>query len=72
MFDFYNNLLGTSIDREVTVNLSELDMPNIVLTELDAPFSEEEVWKIINSLPSNKAPGPNGSQANSIRYAGRP
>jgi len=60
IFDFYSNLLGRSIDREVTVNLSELDMPNIALNELEAPFSEEEVWKTINSLPSDKAPGPDG------------
>jgi hypothetical protein len=54
IFDFYINLLGKSIDREVTVNQSELDMPNIVLTQSEATFLEEEVWKIINSLPFAK------------------
>ena len=48
------------IDREVTVNLSELDMPSIGLSNLEAPISEEEVWKTISSLPSDKAPGPDG------------
>jgi len=60
IFAFYNNLLGRSIDREVTVNLTELDMPNLDRSELEAPFSVEEVWKTINSLPSDKAPGPDG------------
>jgi len=60
IFDFYNNLLGKNIDREVTVNLSELDMPNIFFSNLESSFSEEEVWKTINSLPSDKAPSHDG------------
>jgi hypothetical protein len=30
------------------------------LTELDVVFSEEEIWNTIKSLPSDKAPGPDG------------
>jgi len=60
VFDFYSNLLGESLDREVTINLDELAIPNFDLSELDAPFSEDEVWRTINSLPSDKAPGPDG------------
>ena len=41
IFDFYSNLLGESLDREVTINL-------------------DEVWRTISSLPSDKAPGPDG------------
>ena len=39
--------------------MSELDVPNIVLIELEAPFSEE-VWTTINSVPSDKTPVPDG------------
>jgi hypothetical protein len=53
-------LLGESLDREVTINLDELAIPSFDLSELDAPFSEDEVWRTISSLPSNKAPGPDG------------
>jgi len=53
-------LLGESLDREVTINLDELAIPSFDLSELDAPFSEDEVWRTINSLPSDKAPGPDG------------
>ena len=62
VFDFYSNrnLLGESLDREVTINLDELAIPSFDLSELDAPFSEDEVWRTISSLPSNKAPGPDG------------
>ena len=52
--------MGESLDREVTINLDELAIPNFDLSELDAPFSEDEVWRTINSLPSDKAPGPDG------------
>jgi len=60
VFNFYSNLLGECLDREHTVNLEELNMPRSDLAELDAPFTEEEVWKTIRSLPSDKAPGPDG------------
>ena len=30
------------------------------LSELDLPFTEEEVWSTIKQMPSDKAPGPDG------------
>jgi len=43
IFNFYKSLLGDSSDREVTVNIAELNVPSFDLTDLDSPFSEEEV-----------------------------
>jgi mannosylglycoprotein endo-beta-mannosidase len=43
-----------------TVNLTEIGIDSHDLTDLELPFSEEEVWKTILQLPSNKAPGPDG------------
>jgi hypothetical protein len=60
IFDFYSNLIGSSVDREVTINLEELNMPSFDLADLEAPFTEEEVWKTIKFLPADKAPGPDG------------
>ena len=60
IFNFYSTLLGENLDRGVTVNLEALNAPNLDLSELDDPFSEEEVWKTISSLPPDKAPGPDG------------
>jgi hypothetical protein len=54
---FYENLLGTSSDRENTINLNELGVSSYNLSDLDLPFAEEEVW---STLPSDKAPGPDG------------
>lgn len=68
--EFYCNLLGVSNDRDYAINLEELNIPSHVLAELDAPFSEEEVWKTIISLPSHKAPGPDGFE-NFIKLVGR-
>jgi hypothetical protein len=48
------------VDREVTINLEELNMPSFDLADLEAPFTEEEVWKTIKFLPADKAPGPDG------------
>jgi hypothetical protein len=60
VIEYYHKLLGVSSDREHTINLEELHIPSHDLSELESPFSEEEVWKAILSLPSNKAPGPDG------------
>ena len=56
--DFYENLLGTCLDRESTINLNELGINAHDLANLELPFSEEEVWNTIKKLPSYKAPGP--------------
>jgi hypothetical protein len=50
-------LLGTFENREVDIHLDALGVPSHELTQLDAPFSEEEVWETIKRLPSDKAPG---------------
>jgi exonuclease III len=58
--EFYDNLLGSCVTRERTINLEELGILAHNLTELDTPFSEEEVWNTIKQMPSDKAPGPDG------------
>jgi len=58
--NFYENLLGSCTDRLQTVNLDEIGIDTHDLADLDLPFSEEEVWKTILQLPSDKAPGPDG------------
>lgn len=46
---FYSSLLEEiSLEREVTVNFDELAIPSFDQSDLDAPFSEDEVWKTIN------------------------
>jgi len=64
VFKFYSHLLGESTDRDIIVNLEELNIPPHDLAELEAPFSEEEVWRTINLLAANKALGPDGFTEN--------
>jgi hypothetical protein len=58
--DFYENILGSAEVRDYTLNLDELDMQHHDLSDLDAPFSEEEVWATIKDMHLDKAPGPDG------------
>lgn len=58
--EYYENLLGTSLDRAHSINLQELGLNSHNLADLDMPFSEEEVWATVKKIPSDKAPGPDG------------
>jgi hypothetical protein len=57
---FYDELLGISINREHTINLQELGIPSHNLADLELPFTEDEVWLTIKKLPADKASGPDG------------
>jgi len=60
IYDFYDQLLGTSGQRDLTINLEELNLSQIDLADLELPFSEDEVWNTIKHLPLDKALGPDG------------
>ena len=60
IFYSYDQLLGTSGQRDLTINLEELNLSQIDLADLELPFSEDEVWNTIKHLPPDKAPGPDG------------
>jgi len=60
IYNFYNGLLGTSLHWEHTINLDELNIASHNLSCLEIAISEEEVWRTISDLPSEKAPGPAG------------
>jgi hypothetical protein len=68
---FFDNLLGTSSDRETSINLSELGIPTSNLSDLDMPFTEEEIWSTLKNCPPTKLQGPTVSQADFTRFVGR-
>jgi hypothetical protein len=57
-FQFYDNLVGTPATQTNSIALEELGLPRLQLDELGNRFTKEEVWKVIRSLPLDKAPGP--------------
>jgi hypothetical protein len=58
--EYFRNLLGADLQRPFTIDLSNCHRAAMDLTVLEQPFSEKEVRDIIASLPSDKAPGPDG------------
>lgn len=64
--DFYRTLYtaGSSGSSEDLLNfLNEISLPSIsedTRAFLNAPFSKEEIWQSIQSMPTGKAPGPDG------------
>lgn len=59
IFQYYNDILGMPFQREHTLQLDDL-LPRLDVANIDACFTEEEVWMAIKDLPPNRAPGPDG------------
>ncbi|XBI11415.1 hypothetical protein VPH35_138479 [Triticum aestivum] len=66
-FAHFDELLGTATHRECTLNLAQLIEPADDLLELDAPFTDDEIWNAVKRLPARKAPGPDGFTAEFLR-----
>jgi hypothetical protein len=59
-YDSFRALLGTIQNRESSIDLHTLGMPAHNLEDLEAIFSEEEIWGVIKEMPPDRAPGPDG------------
>ena len=57
---------GKAFEREIkrrrNINWKEIYPSDVrgEIIDLDNPFSEQEIWKAICDMPSDKAPGPDG------------
>jgi hypothetical protein len=58
--DYFNNHIGAVVPRSTTINWQSVGYTPRDLSDLEVPFSQEEVQNTINSMPSDKASGPNG------------
>lgn len=56
----YQALIGTAHARGYTLDLDYLGMESVNLDDLEAIFTEEEVWAVIKELHPDRAPGPDG------------
>jgi len=60
LYDFYDNLIGSAPIRTASLDLQFFHRNSMDLSALDNPIMEEEVWETIKSMPSDRAPGPDG------------
>jgi hypothetical protein len=56
LYDHFSSILGTAEQRLSSFQWDELELPQLPVNQLDAPFSEDEVRKAIVELPTEKAP----------------
>ena len=57
---YYGATFGSAESRSCTINLDELDLPRLDLSQLEEPFMYEEVEGVIKGMPLDKAPGADG------------
>lgn len=58
--EHFSRILGTPDSRTKALNWQELGYVHHNLDGLDAPFTQEEIENVVKTMPSEKAPGPDG------------
>ncbi|XP_073363300.1 uncharacterized protein [Aegilops tauschii subsp. strangulata] len=66
-YEHFSSILGTVNTRAHSLRLDAINHRSFDLLELDAPFSEEEIWDAIKKMPTGKAPGPDGFTSEFLR-----
>jgi exonuclease III len=56
----FSSSMGVGQTRKRDLNWESLNFGNVALEGIDEPFTEEEVFKAISQMPTDKAPGPDG------------
>lgn len=62
-FDHFTAILGSAKACVMSLNLEAFDHRRFDLSELERPFTEEEIWAAVKLLPTGKALGPDGFTA---------
>jgi endonuclease/exonuclease/phosphatase family metal-dependent hydrolase len=58
--DYFSEHLGTAATRTMTIDWQALGYETRDLQHLELPFSYDEIRRTVFSMPSDKAPGPDG------------
>lgn len=69
-FLHFSDVLGKADARDFSLELTQLRNAPFDLADLEAPFSEDEIWRAVKNLPAGKALGPMGSRRNFFVLAG--
>jgi len=56
----FKERVGKSEFTQILYNLDQMLQPDDSLHSLETPFTREEVENVVNNLPNNKSPGPDG------------
>jgi hypothetical protein len=70
--EYFAGIFGSVAVRNPALNLNAVNLPSlsaIQARELEAPFSREEVRKVVMEMPSDRAPGPDGFSGLFFRLA---
>jgi hypothetical protein len=57
---YFDKIMGRPPQRTTDLNRDSLGITQHDLRGLDVPFTEDELKNMINQMPSDKAPGPDG------------
>jgi hypothetical protein len=60
VYSYYNDLLGKAFSRLHYIDLGQLALPWLDLSDQITPFTAEEVAMIVQETPADRAPGPDG------------
>jgi len=60
MFNYYDNLIRTALRRSSTLDLQSCHHDSLDFAKLESPNTKEEIWATIKTLPTDRAPRPNG------------
>jgi Holliday junction resolvase RusA-like endonuclease len=69
LLEEYKNRLGLSTQTQMHFNLLDL-VPTQDLQHLEEPFTKEEIDNIIKTMPTDKAPGPDGFNGTFLKNVG--
>jgi hypothetical protein len=58
--DYFTSHIGSSAPRQASLDWHSLGYTPRDLSDLELPFTQDEVKDTIDSMPSDKAPGPDG------------
>jgi hypothetical protein len=57
---YFRGILGKKCTRHHTLNWQNLNLSRLQMPDLDHNFNLEELKHVVQELPAEKAPGPNG------------